>query len=271
MVLINGIEQTSIDYRDRGLQYGDGLFETILVDNGTPVFLKKHLNRLLHGCQRLAIAAPDHNILRNEILSVSSLTQQKAVLKLIVTRGVGGRGYLPSRDSNVTRIISTHPLPESPGDLFTRGIRVRICQIRLGRNPSLAGIKHLNRLEQVLARAEWNDCDVKEGLLLDTSNNVVEGTMSNLFCVRDGQIYTPVIEQCGVEGIMRSVVIDIIRKNNIEVDCVQMKLDDVRRSDELFLTNSIIGVWPITTLDDQSFTIGSVTRKIKRWIDQKRF
>ncbi len=270
MVLINGIEQTSIDYRDRGLQYGDGLFETILINNGTPVYLEKHLNRLFLGCQRLAIAPPDHQKLRDEIRSVSSLTQN-AVQKIIVTRGVGGRGYLPSDDSNTTRIISTHPLPECPGDLFTRGISVRICQTRLGQNPFLAGIKHLNRLEQVLARAEWGDSDIKEGLLLDTSNNVVEGTMSNLFCVKDGQLYTPIIDQCGVEGIMRSVVMDLVCRHNIEVECVQLTLDDVARSDELFLTNSIIGIWPVTQLENQSFAIGSVTREIKRWIDQEKF
>ncbi len=269
MVLINGIEQQSIDALDRGFQYGDGLFETILIENGAPVFLQRHINRLIEGCRRLAIKAPDQQLLCDELIAESA-SVKNAILKLIVTRGIGGRGYRISDKATTTRVISLHELPQFPFDLFETGVRTRICDTRLGINPALAGIKHLNRLEQILARAEWDDCNIHEGLLLDSSNNIVEGTMSNLFCVKQGRLYTPVVDQCGVEGVMRSVVIDAARQHDIQVECLRMTQQDVEVSDELFLTNSIIEIWPITQLGNQYFSIGSVTKQVKQWIHEHK-
>lgn len=267
MVLINGIEQRSIDVLDRGFQYGDGLFETILIENGAPIFLQRHINRLIDGCRRLAINAPDQQLLNDEIFAVCS-SVQNAILKLIVTRGIGGRGYRIPDVAATTRVISHHALPQYPSELFMTGVRARICNTRLGINPALAGIKHLNRLEQILARAEWDDCNIHEGLLLDSSDNIVEGTMSNLFCVQQGQLYTPVVDQCGVDGVMRSVVIDVARQHDIQVNCVHLTQQDVEFSDELFLTNSIIEIWPITQLENKSYSVGPVTKQFRKWIHE---
>jgi len=265
MVLINGVQRTSLDITDRGLQYGDGVFETIRVQQGIPLYLSKHIQRLLDGCRQLFIRFSDQVVLNREIKTLSASIQH-GIVKIIVTRGTGGRGYRCPEQTKPTRILSTHPIPDYPVEAFTRGVRVRVCETRLSENPYLAGIKHLNRLEQIIARNEWNAAEISEGLVLDTHANVVEGTMSNLFCVKNGRLYSPAIDRCGVKGVMRSVVIELARAHNIIVDIGRITLDEVKNSDELFLTNSVIELWPVSWLEDTCFNVGPITAKIKNWL-----
>ncbi|CAG7857314.1 partial 4-amino-4-deoxychorismate lyase, partial [biofilm metagenome] len=178
MILINGIEADHLPINDRGLHYGDGLFETIEVSEGHPVFLEQHLQRLTAGCSTLMIPIPDLPTLRDEVYRVCHGFQQ-AVLKVIITRGSGGRGYRPPDNAAPTRIVSLHSFPDYPINFAEDGINARFCSTRLGLNPALAGIKHLNRLEQVMARAEWNLPGIQEGLMLDLNDHVIEGTMTN--------------------------------------------------------------------------------------------
>lgn len=180
-MLINGQDSTTLSAQDRGLLYGDGLFETIAIRNGAPLRWERHLQRLMLGCERLGIPCPDVTTLTLESLDLCK-GHDRAVLKLIVTRGVGGRGYRAPAQLQPTRILARHPWPDYP-DHARDGVRVRLCDMRLAQQPALAGIKHLNRLEQVLARAEWNDEDIAEGLLFDREDHVIEATMSNLFLV----------------------------------------------------------------------------------------
>ena len=262
MILVNGINQTHIEVSDRGLQYGDGLFETLTVNNGKPVFLTQHLNRLINGCQRLQLPAPDTNLLRAEIQQLCQNTKQ-AVLKIIITRGSGGRGYRQPDDIHSTRILSLHPFPVYP-DSYAQGITARFCSTRLGLNPTLAGMKHLNRLEQVLARAEWNDDSVQEGIMLDINNRVIEGTMSNLFYRKNNQLYTADLTQSGVAGIIRGIIIN--HESVIEHHFTQ---DELLEADELFVCNSIIGLWAIKQLAHRSFAVGSKTKYLQHWLTQR--
>ncbi|MEI6708207.1 MAG: aminodeoxychorismate lyase [Methylococcales bacterium] len=262
MILVNGINQPHIGISDRGLQYGDGLFETLTVNNGKPVFLTQHLNRLINGCQRLQLPAPDTNLLRAEIQQLCQNTKQ-AVLKIIITRGSGGRGYRQPDDIHSTRILSLHPFPVYP-DSYAQGITARFCNTRLGLNPTLAGMKHLNRLEQVLARAEWNDDSVQEGIMLDINNRVIEGTMSNLFYRKNNQLYTADLTQSGVAGIIRGIIIN--HESVIEHHFTQ---DELLDADEVFVCNSVIGLWSIKQLTHRTFAIGHNTKQLQHWLTEQ--
>src|SRR5215471_865923 len=145
--------QHAIALEDRGLAYGDGVFETMLLRQGQVRFVEDHLARLEFGCKRLGISAPSIDALKNDLQLIAG-AQNDGVIKLIVTRGAGGRGYRASADLAPTRIAILYASIEPDAE---DGIEVRWCATRLARNATLAGIKHLNRLEYVLAHNEWND------------------------------------------------------------------------------------------------------------------
>ncbi len=239
---------------DRGLAYGDGLFETIAIREGRPCLWKEHMQRLIKGCQRLQIPEPDLQQLEKQALELSA-NQDEAVLKLILTRGTGGRGYRVASMPEPWHGFSLHPGPSYPDSYRTEGVRVRVCQTRLGRNPVLAGIKHLNRLEQVLARNEWKD-EYQEGLMLDTESHVIEGTMSNLFLITCDGLLTADLSQCGIEGVIRQRILAWAGEQCIA--CEQrpgISLEDVFAAKALFVCNSIIGVWPVRQLEEMNYSL----------------
>lgn len=258
MWLINGESRHCIDITDRGLHYGDGLFETIEVVAGKPLFLNRHLQRMQRGCRVLLIPCPDLNLLDSEARQICD-GAQLGVLKLMLTRGSGGRGYRQPEQISPSRIFGLHPHPDYPDPLYRQGIKLRFCDKRLAINPDLAQIKHLNRLEQVLARAEWQTDDIHEGLMLDSEGYVVEGTMSNLFWVRRGVLHTPLLDRCGIAGIVRELVIELARTAGIEVLEDRVDSRQLLEADEIFVTNSVIGIWPVKQLQQQSFIPGTVT------------
>lgn len=264
MYLLNGQVNHFIDVADRGFQYGDGLFETIEVENGVPIYLKQHLERLLKGCTVLKIPPPTLETLKQEAIQLAlSAGSKKAVLKLILTRGSGGRGYRQPESIETTRLFSFHPFPEYPESYQQQGIAVKFCQTRLGLNPGLAGIKHLNRLEQVLARSEWNSADIQEGLMLDINGLVIEGTMSNVFIVKNNCLYTPLIQQCGVSGVLRNIIILLARENNIRIVEKVLTKSDIDSANEVFVSNSIIGIWPVKAIENKTYTVGSITQQLQ--------
>ncbi len=260
--LINGEPQEQISFRDRGFQYGDGLFETLAVTKGKPVFWERHLRRLRHGAERLGLTPPPESLLRQEA-GRTCTNHERAVLKIIITRGASGRGYGPVAGATPTRVLSLSPWPDYPAACAQQGVAVRFCRMTLARNRLLAGIKHLNRLEQVLARAEWQE-DYQEGLMQDTEGLVVEGTMSNVFAVSHGTLLTPDVSQCGVEGVIRGVVIECAAAASIPCRVTDIHRKDILGADEIFLTNSLIGLWPVRKLDEQEFTVGRITRKLQQ-------
>jgi len=261
-VVINGTPGDSLSSLDRGLLYGDGVFETIAISNGRLRFWARHMTRLREGCRRLAIPYPDEPGLLQESLAVVAGTE-RGVLKIIITRGPGGRGYRMPEDLQPTQIIQRHPWPGHAPELAGHGISVCLCEQRLGCNPLLAGIKHLNRLEQVLARQEWSDAGIKEGLLRDVDGNLIEGTMSNLFIVRDHALVTPALDRCGVAGIMRTVVMELAGELALPASRQTLAMPDIQQADEVFLTNCLIGIWPVAELDGIPFRVGPVTRKLQ--------
>jgi 4-amino-4-deoxychorismate lyase len=262
-VWINGREAATVDVADRGLHYGDGLFETIAVVDGRPRLLELHLARLTAGCARLGLPAPAAT-LEAEIRSAA--VGAHAIVKVIVTRGPGGRGYRPPESLEPTRIVARHGWPEGIEEQALQGVRVRLCATRLGRNRALAGLKHLNRLEQVLARAEWRDPGIAEGLMLDDLDRVVCATQANLFVVRDGVVCTPVIDECGVAGTMRRAVVDHLQGTGVRVVEQPLMHVDLENVEEAFLTSAVIGVWPVRELPGRELAPGPVACALVDWV-----
>ena len=267
MMLVNGECKEHIEISDRGFQYGDGLFETIAVSGGRPVFLARHLDRLNTGCRRLYIPFPGTELLTLEAQKLSQYSN-KAVLKLILTRGSGGRGYRQPDVIQTTRVLSLYPFPDYPDIYKEQGITTRFCATRLGQNPALAGIKHLNRLEQILARAEWTDPGIQEGIMLDINDHVIEGTMTNLFFAKNNTLYTSSLVQSGVAGVMRSIIMMISSEHGLSVVERTFTKGELLFADEVFVCNSIIGIWPVKQIATTYFPVGFITRQIQIWLTQ---
>jgi len=220
------------------------------------------MHRLRAGCARLGIQPFKSTLLEAEAESIIN-GLDKGVLKLIVTRGSGGRGYRVPETSGCTRIMQLHPWPEYPTTCVEEGVKTRLCDIRLGHNPALAGIKHLNRLEQVLARQEWDDADIREGLLMDTGSNLIEGTMSNLFMVSNGVLMTPDLSRCGVAGIMRTIVLELAEQLGLDARITHIGQEVLIGADEVFLTNSLIGIWPVIEVGESTCRKGGITSQLQ--------
>ena len=269
-MLINGQASEQVSAVDRGLHYGDGLFETLAVVAGRPCLWGEHMQRLASGCHRLRLPRPDAGQLlvdaHREIPR-----HGEGVLKILVTRGVGQRGYAPPPTPVPTRVVEFSPRPIDPEPYREQGVAVRYCAIRLGRNPALAGIKHLNRLEQVLARAEWDDAEIGEGLMMDTEGLVVEGTRTNLFLVRDGGLVTPRVDRCGVAGIMRAQVMALARALDIAVAEADLTPEDVAHAPGAFLCNSLIGLCPVGAIAGIGRDVQVIPKALVRAVERARF
>jgi len=258
-VWINGVADAALSALDRGVQYGDGLFETIAVAAGRPLLWSEHWARLAQGCARLGIPLPDEAGVRRELEAAATGTT--AVAKLILTRGIGERGYRPPAAPRPQRIVTLTPWPEDLAERRRRGARVRWCGLRLGRSPALAGIKHLNRLEQVLARAEWRD-EFDEGLLCDTDGAVIEATAANVFIFAGGTLYTPDVSRAGVAGVMRAQVLLAAQALGWAAVVQPLTRPVVEAAEEIFLTNSIVGIWPVTQIETRSYVPGRITQAV---------
>lgn len=262
-LLVNGVvpanASQAIAADDRGLQYGDGLFETALLSDGRVRFLDDHLERLFRGCARLGIQVPDRGALLKEISQVSAVAN-RGVLKIIVSRGAAGRGYRPPVAATATRIVALHALRELP----QHALKLRWCETRLGRNARLAGLKHLNRLEQVLAQREWQEGEFDEGLMMDTEGELVCATAGNVFAVRDGTLITPDLRFCGVQGVMRAQVIKAAAKLSIPVSEEPLWPHDVQAASEVFITNAVRGIRSATSLDSSQWSESAVAIRLSR-------
>lgn len=277
--LVNGEISDSLHVTDRGLNYGDGLFETIRIQRGQPRFWQSHIDRLEVGCKALGIHRPDQSLLLREVQTVMA-GRTEGVVKIILTRGVpeyrAARGYDPQVECMPSRIVTAHALPrgiesdvegqarERDSSHSPAGLRVRVCTLRLATQPVLAGIKHLNRLEQVMARGEWNDPEISEGILLDNDDYVVCGTASNIFLVAGDLMMTPRLDRCGVRGVMRG---EIIKAFKARCEQRRITLDMLQEADEVFLCNSVRGVMPVHRVDDWRYDLGPVAKKVSAWLE----
>jgi 4-amino-4-deoxychorismate lyase len=252
----------SIAADDRAAQYGDGLFETIAIRDGAARFLDAHVVRLQTGCARLGLTSPTAGSLCAELQAALAHSRPRfATAKLVLSAGRGPRGYQRAPGlATVLRIgvFESSPLPAAT---YRNGVELRLCATRLAVQPQLAGLKTLNRLEQVLARAEWDDPDIFEGLMLDTAGRLICGTMSNVFIATESGLVTPAITRCGVSGIMRSEVIRLLQSAGIDCAVRDVAADELPGADELFLTNSQFGAVPVRRYASRDYAIGALCRQ----------
>lgn len=267
MMFINGARAGTIAANDRGLMYGDGVFRTLRLIDGRPHCWTRQYQKLLADCAALQIACPAEAFLRDDIAQLAA-EQPNGVLKVIITRGAAARGYAVNPALPVTRIVSVSPLPQYPEVYYTEGVRVHRCALRLAEQPALAGIKHLNRLENVLARMEWQDPGIAEGLLLNERNEVIEGTMSNLFMRCGEHLYTPDLGRAGVAGVTRDRVLALAGELGLYAHIEVIGWERLLQADELLLTNSVIGAWPVRELAGHFWGPAVLAPKLKFLLEQ---
>jgi 4-amino-4-deoxychorismate lyase len=268
MMLVNGLPQQFVSLDERALNYGDGVFETIRLHKGKAILFDQHMQRLFRSCERLGLHC-DFEALVREIDSLRPHFSEHGILKIIISRGQGGRGYRAQTDMLASRLLSLHPFPDYADVDQTQGVKVFICHHQMSEQKQLGGIKHLNRLDQVMAAQEWPDESYFEGLVGDQKAHIIEGTRSNLFFSEAGILYTPEIEHCGVAGVLRAYLLD---KFGTEIVlCRELKLSRLLQADEVFLCNSVIGVWPVNLLvhqdEQQQYPPGPFATKARALFD----
>ncbi|CAH0990126.1 Aminodeoxychorismate lyase [Sinobacterium norvegicum] len=249
-VVINGKVVDQLAVTDRALAYGDGLFETMPVTGGRIVLLDYHLARLTKGCHALGFCSQQIVLIADEIQRiVADMPSEPFILKLILSRGSGGRGYRPPIEAQYRRVFQCLPMVDY--GVEQGGISVFQCQTRLPEAFALAGLKHLNRLPQVLAKQEWHDDAIAEGIMLDGQGYVVEGTQSNVFWLRNNTLYTSSLKRCGVAGVMRQLIIEkLAKKFNYDVVFEEIYYRQLYHVEAVFVCNSLMRICPVDCLLD---------------------
>jgi len=262
---VDGVKTDRLLVSDRGLAYGDGVFETVRVASGKLVLPDFHWDRLKKGCKRLNIKLEWIRLLTyiNDVLNEKK--KDTGILKIIITRGSGGRGY-SSFGTSWRSIIQWFSLPAYPLANKTVGVQLYPCKTMLASQPLLAEIKHLNRLENVLARSEWQSSEYAEGLMCSTDGQVVEGTMSNIFIVHHGVLITPDLSQYGVEGVMRRWIL-ANKCFSFPIEVCSVTLSMFNDATEVFVCNSVFGVWPVIGYKEHAWQLGSITRLIQKQVE----
>ncbi|GLR09684.1 aminodeoxychorismate lyase [Mixta theicola] len=250
MIWINGERQQQIAVSDRALHYGDGCFTTARLLQGKIAWLEAHLQRLEEAASVLMIYGVDWHLLKQEMLSAAASWQQaEGVLKVILSRGSGGRGYSGAGCQQPVRIIMLFAAPGHYAALRESGVRLTTSPVRLGINPQLAGIKHLNRLEQVLIRTQLEQSGADEALVLDTEGKLVECCAANLFWRKENQLFTPIISGAGVDGIMRRRIIALARRHGYVCQPVRAQPQTLADADEVFISNALMPLLPVRQID----------------------
>ncbi len=262
--LINGSFDQTISPLDRGFAYGDGVFRTMVMRNGLPDSWPFHYQKLVADCGAIGIVCPSAELLMSDLQQLFS-PDEIAVAKIIVTRGEGERGYTPPAITTPMRVIIKSAMPNYAAVNYAQGVHLHVCETRLAHQPKLAGIKHLNRLENVMARMEWRDEALFDGLMLDQQNNVIECTMSNIFARFDGRLITPDLSQCGVAGITRQRIIGLANSPSLTnspgvtstlgltVEVAQLPLSLLLQADEVIICNSLYGAFQVRTIANKTW------------------
>ena len=263
VALVNGAPGDAVSIRDRGLQYGDGLFETLRCERGRVRWFERHMARLQLGCERLGLPMPERALLRFELESLARGTA-RGIAKLILTRGEAtARGYRPSGRERPTRLVTLHPWPAPPPGEF----RVGLSAVPLGVNRLLGGIKHLNRLEQVLAQQAAAGAQLDEVLMGTEAGDIICGSASNLFVAVEDRLLTPPTTDCGVAGVMRSLVIDAAARLGIPLYITPVSAALLAAARSLFLTNVRLGIQPIHWYQGRRLEADERCARLQEWID----
>ncbi|KOC91830.1 aminodeoxychorismate lyase [Winslowiella iniecta] len=253
MVWINGERQDKLAVSDRAVQFGDGCFTTARVRAGKVDWLPDHLLRLQQGASRLLMDGVDWSALEAEMIYAAQ-QQQDGVLKAVITRGSGGRGYSAAGCQQPTRIVSLSDYPAHYHRLRASGARLALSPVRLGQNPLLAGIKHLNRLEQVLIRTQLEQTGADEALVLDTAGRLVECCAANLFWREGQQVFTPLLTQSGVNGTMRQRIIMLLEQQGIHWQEVSVEMSALAQADEVLICNALMPILPVYQIEEWRYS-----------------
>lgn len=259
--MVNGIPNDKIPVYDRGLAYGDGFFETLYWHQGQLQNWNYHWKRMQRSALVFQLKLPVEEDLIEDVAALNLSPENDCVVKMIITRGTGGRGYSPANCTSTVRIVSCSALPDYSQHKVD-GISITLLNTVLGSQPMLAGLKHLNRLNQVFARIELEKTSYFEGLVCNQDGHVREVIASNIFIVRKGKIITPPLTDCGVEGTVRAKIIHLFENSNTPIIIDNFTPNELLLADEIFITNSLLGVCPVINVSGSSFPIGEQTRRI---------
>jgi 4-amino-4-deoxychorismate lyase len=261
--LVNGRFEGGITPLDRGLAYGDGVFRTLKSRNSMPYCWDMHYRRLEADCNAIGIVCPSAEVLLDDIQRLANEVEDISVIKIIVTRGESARGYAVPPLAQPTRIVIKTAMPQYPDSYFQHGVTLHLCNIRLARQPRLAGIKHLNRMENVLARMEWTDHQIADGLMMDEGGDVIECTSANLF-VRFGEVLaTPDLSASGVFGVTRERIMGFAPSLGYRVEVRHLRLSELMDADEVLMCNSLFGVWQVRNLSSHAWQAGTLAERLR--------
>ncbi len=256
--LINGSFERAISVFDRGFAYGDGVFRTMQMHNGFPVNWPLHYQKLVADCAAIGIVCPSAELLMSDfqkLFEMDAIPEDKAeAAKIIITRGEGERGYAPPAVTVPTRVVIKSAMPHYSELNYQQGVQLHVCETRLATQTKLAGIKHLNRLENVLARMEWREDSIFDGLLLDQQDNVIECTTSNIFARFCDQLITPDLSQCGVAGVTRQRILGLNHVLGLNVLVQPLSLDQLLQADEVIICNSLYGAFQVNIINNKGWS-----------------
>jgi 4-amino-4-deoxychorismate lyase len=261
--LVNGHSDVAISPMDRGFTYGDGIFRTLPIRQGAPEHWAAHYKKLVEDCNALKIVCPSADLLLADIGRLFE-HEDDAVAKIIISRGEGERGYAVPALAQPTRVVIKTPFPRYPETNFTEGVRLHLCNLRLSYQPQLAGIKHLNRLENVMARMEWTDDSIADGLLLDGQGRAIECTMSNIFARFGESLVTPDLSLCGVAGITRERIMEGAPQLGLTARVADLPLAELTKADEIITCNSLYGAWQVIELNGQRWKTQGLAMKLRQ-------
>jgi 4-amino-4-deoxychorismate lyase len=262
VILVDGYPADHVPVLDRGFAYGDGVFRTMRAQAGRIAHWPLHYRKLQSDCERLQIACPGEALLRDDLDRVLA-REPRCIVRITVTRGRGERGYAGFDAQLPVRVVATAALPAQRPFCEDQGVRVRWCRLALSHQPALAGVKHLNRLENVLARREWNETTIAEGLLCDAQGNAIGGTMSNLFILEGTRLVTPVLDRCGVAGVQRERLLGMGKHGGLDTTIEPVARDRLLAADQLYLVNSVIGLWWVSQLGERNWKRSATTAALQ--------
>lgn len=262
MWMLNGVEANTISVMDRGLMLGDGCFTTLQIRDSALQLWPYHWRRLVECCQRLQISLPSEDSLVSRLMKLAD-GQHLVCGKVVLTRGIGGRGYSPLGCHQLNELLTIQPFPEHYLQWRQQGVKLGVCQQRLGSSSMLAGLKTLNRLEQVLLKAEIEQSGWPEAIVLNEGGSVIEGVTANLFWRRDCVLYTPDLSRCGVRGVMRAWVMEQMAALGLRIEVVAEPLSSMMKADEVFITNALMEVVPVTGINDAEYPDHALARQLQ--------